>query len=59
MPKRENFLLAFFAPIWVCDLGSGKKNLGKIFAAYSVHVGDFYRIDSVHVGDFLPHTQYT
>jgi hypothetical protein len=29
VPKRENFSLAFFAlskPIWVCDLGSGKKN---------------------------------
>jgi hypothetical protein len=29
VPKRENFLLAFFAlsePIWVCDLGSGEKN---------------------------------
>ncbi len=28
VPKRENFSLAFFAqsePIWVCDLGSGKK----------------------------------
>jgi hypothetical protein len=27
--KRENFSLAFFAlsePIWVCELGSGKKN---------------------------------
>jgi hypothetical protein len=30
MPKREHFLLAFFTlskPIWVCDLGTGKKNL--------------------------------
>jgi hypothetical protein len=29
MPKRENFLLAFFAPsetIWVCDLGTKKKS---------------------------------
>ncbi len=29
VPKRENISLAFFAlsePIWVCDLGSGKKN---------------------------------
>ncbi len=29
VPKRENFLLAFFAlsePIWVCDLGIGPKN---------------------------------
>jgi hypothetical protein len=29
VPKRENFSLAFFAlseSIWVCDLGSGKKN---------------------------------
>ncbi len=29
VPKRENFSLAFFAlsePIWVCNLGSGKKN---------------------------------
>jgi hypothetical protein len=29
VPKRENFLLAFFAlsePIWVCDLGTGPKN---------------------------------
>jgi hypothetical protein len=29
VPKRENFLLAFFAlsePTWVCDLGSGEKN---------------------------------
>jgi hypothetical protein len=28
VPKREIFSLAFFAlsePIWVCDLGSGKK----------------------------------
>ncbi len=30
VPKRENFSLAFFAqsePTWVCDLGSGEKNL--------------------------------
>ncbi len=30
VPKRENFSLAFFAqsePIWVCDLGSGEKNM--------------------------------
>ncbi len=30
VPKRENFSLAFFAlsePIWVCDLGTGEKNL--------------------------------
>jgi hypothetical protein len=29
VPKLENFSLAFFAlsePIWVCDLGTGKKN---------------------------------
>jgi hypothetical protein len=28
VPKRENFLLAFFAssePIWVCDVGTAKK----------------------------------
>ncbi len=28
MPKRENFLLAFFVlsePIWVCDVGTAKK----------------------------------
>ncbi len=28
VPKRENFLLAFFAlsePIWVCDEGTAKK----------------------------------
>jgi hypothetical protein len=28
VPKRENFSLAFFTlsgPIWVCDLGTGKK----------------------------------
>jgi hypothetical protein len=29
VPKRENFLLSFFAlsePIWVGDLGTGEKN---------------------------------
>ncbi len=35
VPKRENFSLMFFAlskPIWVCDLGNGKKS--NFFAAY-------------------------
>ncbi len=30
VPKSENFSLAFFAlseSIWVCDLGTGEKNL--------------------------------
>ncbi len=29
VPKRDNFLLSFFAlsePNWVCDLGTGEKN---------------------------------
>ncbi len=29
VPKRENFLLSFFAlsePIWACDLGTGGKS---------------------------------
>jgi hypothetical protein len=49
VPKRENFSLAFFAlsePIWVCDLGSWKKN--RFFYQMSL-------ISKVY--GFLPHTE--
>ncbi len=49
VPKRENFSFAFFAlsePIWVCDLGSGKKI--KFFIKRSL---------ILKVYGFLPHTE--
>ncbi len=43
VPKRENFLFAFFAlsePIWVCDLGAGEKN--RIFNQLTPDLDSFW-----------------
>ncbi len=49
VPKRENFLLAFFAlsePTRICDLESGGKN--RIF---------YQMTPDFEVNGFLPHTE--